>query len=62
VQHLSKANDQLDFDEVTKTTKETMIYFLKKKQFTFVIKSRRSDDVVDGNVNSIDRIIRIVSC
>jgi len=62
VQHLSKVNDQMDFDEVTKTKilriKKSFFYYL----FTFVIKSRRSVDVPVGNVNSIDRIIRIVSC
>ncbi len=61
MQHLSKVNDQMDFDEVTKNKKKTNEYFVFI-HFTFVIKSRRSDDVPVGNVNSIDRIIRIVSC
>lgn len=54
-------NDQMDYDEVTtkqinEKSNERLI------EITLVIKSRRSFDVPDGNVNSIERIIRIVSC
>ncbi len=54
----------MDFDEVTKNRNKVKFFskIILFFYFTFVIKSRRSDDVPVGNVNSIDRIIRIVSC
>jgi hypothetical protein len=51
----------MDFDEVTKIKIFTVRVFFYDS-FTLVIKSRRSGEVPVGNVNSIDRIIRIVSC
>ncbi len=64
MQHFPKVNDQVDFDEVTKNRNKVKFFskIILFFYFTFVIKSRRSDDVPVGNVNSIDRIIRIVSC